>query len=198
MDFYSIVLFVHIAFAIVWIGGAVAIQLIASIHDRASDAVGLEKTLAGASQLGPKLFTPAGLIVLAGGIFMTIDGPWSFGSLWIILALIGFVASFGIGVLWLGPQAERVDEITQSAGGMTPKAHAMTMRALVVARVDTLILFLIVFAMVIKPTGSDVGALVLMAAALLVGSAFFIWRGRAIEIEGGGGPEPEPEPTAPA
>lgn len=192
MDLYSIVLFVHIAFAIVWLGGGVAIQLFAAIHDRASDAVGLEKTLTGASQLGPKLFTPAGLIVLAAGIFMTIDGPWSFGSLWIILALIGFVASFGIGILWLGPQAERINEIAESEGRMTPEAHAMTMRALVVARVDTVILFLIVFNMVIKPAGSDIGTLIFMAAALALGSAFFIWRGRSIEIEGGAGAETEP------
>lgn len=126
---------------------------------------------------------PSSLVVLATGIGLAIDGPWSFGSLWVILGLIGFASTFLMGTLWLQPQSGRVKQAMESEGGMGPHAQALAKRMLIVARIDTVVLFLVVFDMSVKPTGNDTGALVLMVAALVAAIALFSLRARSVAVD---------------
>ena len=41
--------------------------------------------------------------------------------------------------------------------------------------------FLVVFDMVVKPTGDDVGTLLFMGAMLVLVGGYFIWRARTLE-----------------
>lgn len=193
MDLYALLLFGHIAFAIVWLGSGVMLQVLANQFDRADDDVAIEKIFQSTAKLSNTLFMPSGLLVLATGVLLIIDGTWSFSTLWVILGLIGFAFTFLMGSLWLGPQSHRIAGVIERQGGMNPQAQALIKRMLVVARIDTTVLFLVVFDMTVKPTGGDTGALVLMAAVLIAAILFFGMRARAVEIEG-----PRPGPTAPA
>lgn len=180
MDLYTLLLFAHIVFAIVWLGAGVSLQVIASKFDRADDAVALEKLFGITENLGHTLFMPSSLLVIVTGVALTIDGPWSFGSLWVVLALIGFATTFLIGMLWIGPQSGRVHEAMKSEGGMGPKAQALARRMMVVSRIDTTVLFLVVFDMVMKPSGDDTATLIVMAIVLLASIAIFGSRARAM------------------
>lgn len=182
MDFYSLFLFGHIAFAIVWLGSGVMLQVVASRFDRTDDAVALEKLFGITENLGHTLFMPSSLLVIATGVVLTIDGPWSFGSLWVVLALIGFVTTFLIGMLWIAPQSGRIHEVMQSDGGMSPRAQALARRMMVVSRIDTTVLFLVVFDMVMKPSGDDTGTLLVMAAVLLASIVIFGSRARTMAV----------------
>lgn len=183
MDFYSLLLFAHITFAIVWLGSGILLHVLLSRFNSADDAVALEKIFGSTEALGNRLFMPSSLLVLLSGIVLTIDGPWSFGSLWIVLALIGFALTFLIGALWIGPQSGRVKEAMERGGGMTEEARRLATRMMVVGRIDSVVLFLIVFDMAIKPTGDDVGALIVMAAVLVLAILVFGGRARALEPE---------------
>lgn len=193
MDLYSLLLFAHIAFAIVWLGSGILLQVLANRFDREDDAVALEKIFGTTESLAHTLFMPSSLAVLLTGIALTIDGSWSFGSLWIVLALIGFALTFLIGSLWIGPQSGRVGRAMERDGGMSSEAQVLAKRMMVVARIDTVVLFLVVFDMAVKPSGNDGGTLVLMAAVLVGAAILFGWRARSVEIEG-----PGHEPTASA
>ncbi len=65
---------------------------------------------------------------------------------------------------------------------MTPEAFARARRMMMFARLDYVVLFLVVFDMVVKPTSDDVGSLLLMAVVFLAGAVYFGWRARSIEI----------------
>ena len=193
MDLYSLLLFAHIAFAIVWLGSGVFLQLLSSRFDQDEDAIVLEKIFASTERFGQILFMPSGLAVLATGVGLTIDGSWSFGSLWVVLGLVGFAFTFLLGSLWIGPQSGRVKAVMERDAGMSSDARAMAKRMMMVARIDSAVLFLVVFDMAVKPTGDDIGTLILMAAVLLGAALFFGLRARSIVIETS---EPGPPATA--
>ena len=98
-----------------------------------------------------------------------------------------------MGSLWLGPQSGRIKRVMERDGGMSTEAQGMAKRMLTVARIDTVVLFLVVFDMAVKPGGNDTGTLILMAAVLVAGAALFTWRAHAVGIE-----PTEPGPTATA
>ena len=63
---------------------------------------------------------------------------------------------------------------------MTPEALSEGRKLLTLARIDYIVLLLVVLDMVVKPTGDDVGLLVVMAAILVAGVAYVLWRARAL------------------
>jgi Predicted integral membrane protein (DUF2269) len=110
------------------------------------------------------------LTVVVCGILMVVDGPWDFGALWIGLGLAGYAATFVTGAFILGPRAEQVAARSEQEG-MTTSIAAEMRRVLLLARVDTVVLFLVVAVMVTKPTGDETGLLLAMAAILVGGVA---------------------------
>src|SRR4051794_8014544 len=98
MTRYDVLLFLHLCAAIVWLGSNVLLQVLATMTERAKDDVTFAKLFSYSAELAPKLFVPAGLLTVVFGIAMVADGPWSFDMLWLVLALIGFATSFGVGV----------------------------------------------------------------------------------------------------
>jgi uncharacterized protein with GYD domain len=63
-------------------------------------------------------------------------------------------------------------------------------KLIVKARVDYVVLTLVVFDMVVKPTGDDPAVLIAMAVVLIAGIAYILARLRAIEAEAAGAPAP--------
>jgi len=107
--------------------------------------------------------------VLAG-IGLMIDGDWPWGRLWVLFALVAFAGSFLLGAGVLGPTAKRIEAV----GPETAEGQRLIRRVFALLRVDLLFLFAIVFAMVVKPTGDDVWAIVIVAAILVAGSTVFL------------------------
>jgi uncharacterized membrane protein len=182
MTRYDLLLFLHIAFAIVWIGSGFLFHVLGFRADRADDQAAIRKIADDLVALANTLFIPSSLLVVVFGILLTIDGPWSFGDLWIVLGLVGFALTFLTGVLWITPQSKRLQALIERDGGLSPEAYAVARRMMTFARLDYVVLFLVVFDMVVKPASDDVGTLVFMAAVLVAGAAYFGWRARSIEI----------------
>jgi uncharacterized membrane protein len=179
---YELLLFVHIAAAIVWLGTAFTIQVFAIRANRARDEVALKRLFDEVSALANLVFVPASLVVVLFGVLLVIESDaWSFGELWIVLGLIGYLATFVTGVGVLTPRVKRISEMVAQSGGTSPAAAAEIRRTLLVTRIDLVVLFLVVADMVLKPTGDDVGTLVVMALVLVAGVAYVLMRFRAIE-----------------
>ncbi len=108
-----------------------------------------------------------------------IDEPWSFDQLWIVLGLLGYAATFVTGAGILKPRSERIVEMMQRAGGMTPEAAVEIRRMLSLARIDYITLMLVITVMALKPTGDDVVVLTVMALVMVAGTAYFAARATA-------------------
>src|SRR5687768_7279858 len=187
MDFYEVVKFFHIAAAMIWFGAAFLLLLLGEKAFRAADRDEVARIMGQAGVLAKQLFIPASLVVVALGIVMTIDA-WAFDQLWIILALVLFAASFVLGAGVLGPRSEKAGAAI-GAEGMTDANYAESKRVLILARFDYVLLVLIVFDMVVKPTSDTPGALVVMALGLVAGIALIASQYKAVE-------EPTASPAA--
>ena len=175
MTRYEVLVFLHIAAAIVWVGAGFVLAVLLLGAERAGDRVRGTGHHRDAGWLTPRLFIPSSLATLVLGILVVLDGPWSFGDLWIVIGLAGWAASFVLGFFYFKPEGERIGALVEQHGAAHPEVARRLDRLNVVDRIQLTILFLVVADMVIKPTGDDVGALiagaVILAAAAMLGAA---------------------------
>jgi uncharacterized membrane protein len=190
MTRYDAYLFVHIAAVIVWLGAGVLIQILAARADNARDDEGLARLFTEIGVLATRLFIPSSAVVGVFGILMVVDGPWSFDQLWVTLGLIGFIATFFTGKAVLDARAQKIAAKIERDGGVTPASVVDIRQMLAIARIDTVVLYVVVFDMVVKPTGDDAGVLIAMAAALIAGTGLVLNRARSI------GAQAEPQPSS--
>jgi uncharacterized membrane protein len=192
MTLYELLLFIHVAATIVWIGAGLFSLVLALGYDKDSDEAALLRFAKDQERLAPRLFIPASLVVVLMGIALVMESDaWGFDQLWIVLGLVGFAATFVTGLFMLKPASERLGRDMEAAGGrLTPQLRVDLRKLIVKARVDYVVLTLVVFDMVVKPTGDDPAVLIAMAVVLIAGIAYILARLRAIEAEAAGAPAP--------
>jgi uncharacterized membrane protein len=183
VETYEILLFLHVASVAFWLGAELLIDILVVRAERQRDAAAVRRLFDELAALDP-IFLPATLVVLATGILMTIDAGFSFDNLWIVLGLAGFAFIYLYGFLYLEPQVKRARAMVERDGGLGPQAQSLMRRFFVLWRLETVVLVLLVFDMTVKPTGDDVGTLVLMASVLVACSAYLLSRARSGDVTG--------------
>jgi uncharacterized membrane protein len=175
MTSYEFLVLAHIITVIVWLGAGFTMDLLFLRAERTGNPADLGKTGEFQEWLVPRLFIPFGVLTLVFGVLLVFDGPWSFGDLWILIGLAGWIAAWGVGFLVLKPQAEKMKEIVMQHGPTSPEAQRQARLLAVVSRVQLLSLFLVAADMVLKPTSDDPWTLVVLAAILVAGAAIGVW-----------------------
>ncbi|MDQ5821067.1 MAG: DUF2269 domain-containing protein [Actinomycetota bacterium] len=150
VDGYTIFKFLHVVLAVVWVGGAIMLQVLAQFALR-SKLPGRTAEFARETEwVGTRIFTPASILVLLIGIWLVYDGNWGFGHFWIIAGFVSFVLSFVIGAGFLGPESGRLAKEIEAQGADSPAVKARISRILNIARIDMVVLVFIIFLMVTK------------------------------------------------
>jgi uncharacterized membrane protein len=167
MSSYEFLFVLHIIVVIIWLGAGFTMDVLFLRAERTRNPAELGKTGELQEWLVPRVFIPSGLLTLVLGVLLAWDGPWSFGDLWILIGLAGWIASFGVGFLFIRPQGEKMKEIVAQYGPTSVEAQRQGRRLGVVSRVQLLALFLVVVDMVLKPTSDDPWTLVVLAAILV-------------------------------
>ena len=142
----------HVLMAIIWVGGAITLQVLAIRIVRTNDR-SLLRTFAGLAEfVGNRVFAPASIILVILGIWMVIKEPaWTFGQFWILAALGMFAFSFVSGAFYIGPQTGKLKKMYEAEGTEAAGAPALIRKIFVVSRIELVLLVLIVFDMVLKP-----------------------------------------------
>lgn len=168
MDWYSIFKFLHVASAVIWIGGGLIMVLLGARADRArneADMVGVVRQVAWAAD---RIYVPASIATLIFGVITAWLGSL-FSMLWVNLGFVGIVSTIALGVLVLTPRAKTVN----AEAGVTPKAVAVSREILTIAKFDMTVLFVVIADMVLKPDASDWGWL--LAFVLVIAAAAALW-----------------------
>jgi len=98
---YDWLMLFHIVATMVWVGGLVALTVLATSALRSGQPDTVARFVGSLRIIGPVLFAPAMAVVLGLGIWMVVDSTaWAFGQGWIRLALGLFAAAFVIGALF--------------------------------------------------------------------------------------------------
>jgi uncharacterized membrane protein len=152
IDLYDWLKAFHVILAVTWVGGAIALQVLAIRLQRTNDATRMAAFAGEVEWVGMRIFAPASGLLLILGIWMVIDSPdWDFDQLWVIAAIAMFAYSFLTGVFYLGPQSGRLKKLYEAEGTSSPAAVALLRRIFLMSRIELVLLVLIVFDMVLKP-----------------------------------------------
>ena len=139
MSLYEALKAIHIIAIAIWVGMAF-LQLVQAYR---ADETRRVSVLAEAAFAGKVLFPAAAMLALLTGIAMVLESDAvGFGDLWVTLAFAGWIASLVLG-------AGFIDRAIK--GAMAGDAAAYS-RILLIARVDLLILLLVIVDMVVKPS----------------------------------------------
>ena len=150
MSWYELWLFLHVTAAIVWIGGATAIQVFGILTKRAADPAKTAFLARNVSFTVMWVFLPAALVVIASGVGLTETGNWDWGEPFIVLGLVLWAVVALVAFGFLGRAMGRAGA-RLAAEGPSP-ALALHMRNLVwLSRGLLAILVVIVFLMTVKP-----------------------------------------------
>ena len=169
MDWYSLVKFLHVVAAVVWVGGGFALALLALRAERACNIEAMLQAMRATGELSNRLFVPTSLLTLAFGLALCVF--WvGFSDLWVLIGLAGYFTTFTIGMTVFGPTAAKMAKLIAEEG-VTPQALALGQRMLRFARIDYSVMLVIVADMVLKPAAQDIGILVAMAAIPVAGVA---------------------------
>lgn len=142
---------VHVVCALIWIGGGMLLTVLGLRAERARDTAQIATIAQQAAFAGERIFAPAGLVVLAMGIGMTINGHLGFGHFWIVAGLVGYALTFATGIGVLSPLAKKISASIESNGPEAPETQALISRILLIARFDMAMLLIVVLDMALKP-----------------------------------------------
>lgn len=169
MDLYLLLKLVHILGAILWVGGATIMAILALILDRRGDEAALLGAMDSFGLLGNRVFLPLSLLVIATGLVMAWLGGWGFAA-WTVLAFVTVVCTAVLGATVLGPTLERA--IALRKAGDEAGAVALGRWTLRLVKLDLGGQFAIIALMVVKPGWAD-PALLVPAAILALGVLLF-------------------------
>jgi uncharacterized membrane protein len=148
---YFVFKMLHVGAAVVWVGGGMFIAICALLAELADDDDQLLQIGHWAETVAGRVFPVMSFVVLGFGIGMTENLSIAYDQFWLIFGVIAWGLSAATGILFLGPEAKRLNRAAAEHGPKSPQVQSRLRRILLVARVDVALLFLIVLDMVAKP-----------------------------------------------
>jgi len=147
---YQLLLYVHIISAVIWVGGAFAIQALAVLVSRSDDPMELPRLARNLELIGSRVFAPAAILLFVAGLFLTVQ-KWAFGQTWIAVSVSLWIVSAVMGAAYLGPRAKRVAALFEAEGPTSMAARELVRRLFVVSRLELVSFAVIIGLMVFKP-----------------------------------------------
>jgi uncharacterized membrane protein len=182
MTWFTFLLFVHVAAAIVWIGGGLMMQLFGIRASMLGDPVRLANLGPDIEWIANRTFIPASLVGFVSGILLVIESDfYGFGDDWIVIALVLYATTFFAGLLFLGPESGRVGKLMAEG---VPEAGPRMVRLIFLARLDLVLLWLIVYDMTVKPDFGDAASILWGVAGAVVAAGLVYWRYRVALAQG--------------
>jgi hypothetical protein len=135
---------------VLWIGGAVAVQVFGALARASGDPA---RSAAFGKDTGVMVrwvFIPSSLVVLVTGILLVSDGNRDWGKWFIVLGLLGWAAVASTAFGYLTRALARVGKRMAIEGPSLALGAEMN-RLVLVARILIVVLFAIVFVMIVKP-----------------------------------------------
>jgi uncharacterized membrane protein len=177
MSRYEFLLFVHIATAAIWVGGAAILQFFGLRAMRAPDPMRLVDLGGDIEWIGSRVLVPASALAVVSGVLLVIDSDvWGFSDDWIVLGIVLFAITFLAGALFFGPESGRLGKLAEAEGPTSPAVLAKLQRLLALTRADLMLLFLIIFDMTVKPSWGD-GSLWIAVLAFAALAALLVRNG---------------------
>lgn len=106
-DVYGLVLVLHVLATVVWVGGVLLVQVLATRILRGGDRNRFLAFMGEAGWASRRLFTPAGYLAGATGIFL----GWRYLNdppAWVLVGFVLWAGALAVGIVGIGPRMGRV------------------------------------------------------------------------------------------
>jgi uncharacterized membrane protein len=184
MTWYEFLLFLHIAMAAIWVGGAAMMQFFGLRAIQAADPRRLAEVGGDIEWIGNRVLVPSSALAVISGVLMVIDSEFfGFGDDWIVIGIILFAITFIAGAGFFGPESGRLGKLIEAEGPSSPAVQAKLKRLLALTRADLMLLFLIIFDMAVKPSWGD-ASLWIAVLAFAALAALLVWNGLNARLAG--------------
>jgi uncharacterized membrane protein len=188
MTLFEFLLFVHVAMAVIWVGGGLMMQFFGLRASMSRDSARMAALGEDIEWIANRVFIPASLLAFLSGLAIVWESPWGFSEDWIVIGLALYAVTFLSGLLFLGPESARIGKLIEEG---SPEAGQRTLRLILLARLDLVVLFLLVYDMTVKPSFDDSALLEGLLVAGLAACVVY-WRYKVAL----GQPPPGPGPAA--
>jgi uncharacterized membrane protein len=150
IETYDVLKFLHVLFAIIAVGfnASYGIWLARAARERDHEAFALR----GVKVLDDRFANPSYALLLVTGLLMVWVGDLELTQFWLATALVLYVAAVALGLLVYTPTLRRQISLLASAGPDAPEFQALAKRGTAVGIALGVIVVVIVFLMVTKPT----------------------------------------------
>jgi len=157
VQFYDVILFVHIMAAIIAFGPSFAYPVFAMVAER-YDPRSIPVLMRAFQTVDRYLVTSAAIVVIAAGIYLTID-RWEFGDVFVSLGIIIVLVVLGLTHGFFIPRERRIAELAErdiAASGAGEVQVSKELRSVVrevsmVGNLTALAIIVAVFLMTVKP-----------------------------------------------
>lgn len=147
---YNFWQFLHVLSAVVWVGASIlALFLSLRLGAQTDNPVAGPATGLMAKTSVP-LFAAASLVTLATGLVL-VFGWIGFEPLWIKIGLGGIIISLVMGFGYHRPHGAKIEAGMRERGPNDPGVRALVRQGTMVSLVETVILIVVIWAMVVKP-----------------------------------------------
>jgi uncharacterized membrane protein len=117
---------VHVAGAIVWVGGGLMLSLVGARARQSGNMAVISEFARTLSFVGLRVLAPAVVAVLVSGVWLVlISSEWNITQLWVLIALGAFVVAFLIGAVYLGRSATQLERVATQAGDLQASREAL-------------------------------------------------------------------------
>ena len=152
MSFDELLKIIHIAFAMVWVGGTVGIIIHAMRAMSSATGEGAQLQFLRQSRVMGRVFMVSGIVVALVGTWLVIRiDAWGFDQFWISFAYAVVIASALLGMFFYTPNNRKM--IAMAEGGDTTSDAFRKLGRTVgqVAMLEAAFLIAVIWAMVVKP-----------------------------------------------
>lgn len=149
---YELFKFLHVATAIAWVGGGIALL---SLRFKMKSAGEQEAVMAMGRQaeaFGKQYFMPMSIGTLVFGVIsVLLNDAFSFADAWISIGFVGIIASSVIGAVLISRTGREIEGVLAEAGPGDPRIVQLDRKMTNLEVIDLVILLVTVWAMVAKP-----------------------------------------------
>jgi uncharacterized membrane protein len=173
MTWAQFLLFVHVAVVVIWVGGVLMMQFFGIRASMSGDPRRMGTLGDDIDWIAKRVFIPSSLVAFVSGILLVVESDfYGFGDDWIVMGLALYAITFLAGLLYLSPEAARIGKLMEAG---SPEVGSRMLRLIMLARLDIVLLFGIIYVMTVKPAFDDSAFLVgIIGAAIAAGAVY--WR----------------------
>jgi uncharacterized membrane protein len=154
IDLYNISVFLHVSAVVVGFGATFALAVGFPLALRL-DARHLPYVHQLSLAINQRVGGPAVLVILATGIFQTIDGPWSFGDFWISATILLLIALGALQGAYFMPTDRRLagqaERELGASGALSDDYQRQAQREGMIGALAGVLILAAIFLMVTKP-----------------------------------------------